>query len=595
MPAALSHLLVRALVVGLIAVPLAVCAEDVSEPAVPATPEPIPESLQSPRATMETFLDAMNATRAGEQAQIEQAISTLDLSAVNPLVRPEKGRDAAWMLQEVIDRTRIPNTKRVSARTTGKPYVFNTYENGNIEIVFNENIGWQFSSATVAVLPALLDEVSPNEKVDGAASDSVVHLPIHLRLRGMIPPKLKEQRFILEQWQWFGIVAIIFAGLIVDKLIAILLALTVRIWRARRARGAYRQIADTILRPFGLMAMAFMWWAGVNMLGLPASALLILLVSVKFLACFATVWAAYRLVDLIAAFLNQAASRTLSKLDDALVPLITKTMKVFVTVMGIVFIADNLDIDVTSLLAGLGLGGLAFALAAKDVAGNLFGSITVLLDQTFHVGDWVIIGDVEGSVEHIGFRSTRIRTFYNSLVSVPNSTLITSAVDNMGERTYRRLSCKLSIAYDTPPERVEAFCEGIREIVRQHPYTRKDSYHVYLNEFSASALEILIYIFWRTPEWGTELRERHRFLIDCLRLAKRLGVEFAYPTQTVHLKQAENGLLTPESGPFSPARSAGDAHAYGIEEARAIVAATTGLDVVPPPVTVPGATKGTDE
>lgn len=595
MSVALHHLIIRCLLVTLLIIPLGVAAETTAEPAPASEPEPIPESLQSPRATMETFLDAMNATRAGETAQIEQAIATLDLSAVNPLIRPEKGRDAAWMLQEVIDRTRIPNTKRVSTRTTGKPYVFNTYENGAIEIAFIDDVGWQFSSATIAALPALLDEVSTQEKVEGVADASATQLPLHLRLRAMIPPRFKDQQFILEQWQWFGIAAIILAGLIVDKLVSLLLALGVRIWRARWARGAYREVSDTILRPFGLMAMAFLWWAGVNMLGLPASALLILLVSVKFLACLATVWAAYRLVDLIAAFLNQAALRTHSKLDDALVPLVTKTMKVFVTVMGIVFIADNLDIDVTSLLAGLGLGGLAFALAAKDVAGNLFGSITVLLDQTFHVGDWVIIGDVEGSVEHIGFRSTRIRTFYNSLVSVPNSTLITSAVDNMGERTYRRLSCKLSIAYDTPPERIEAFCEGIREIVRQHPYTRKDSYHVYLNEFSASALEILIYIFWRTPEWGTELRERHRFLVDCLRLAKRLGVEFAYPTQTIHLKQAEDGLLSPESGPFSPARSEGDAHAYGIEEARAIVAATTGLGVVPPPVTQMGSGRGTGD
>ncbi len=595
MSVALHPLIIRCLFVALLGMSFAAVAADDSEPAPASEPKPIPESLRSPRATMETFLDAMNATRAGEDAQIEQAISTLDLSAVSPLIRTEKGRDAAWMLQEVIDHTRIPNTKRVSTRTTGKPYVFNTYENGAIEIVFVDNVGWQFSSATVAALPALLDEVSTQEKVEGVADDAVAHLPVHLKLRAMIPPRFKEQQLILEQWQWFGIAAIILAGFIVDKLIAMLLALGVRIWRARWARGVYREVPDTILRPFGLMVMAFMWWAGVNMLGLPASVLLILLVSVKFLACLATVWVAYRLVDLTTAFLNQAASRTQSKLDDALVPLVTKTLKVFVTVMGVVFIADNLNIDVTSLLAGLGLGGLAFALAAKDVAGNLFGSITVLLDQTFHVGDWVIIGDVEGSVEHIGFRSTRIRTFYNSLVSVPNSTLITAAVDNMGARTYRRLSCKFAIAYDTPPERIEAFCEGIREIVRQHPYTRKDSYHVYLNGFSASALEILVYIFWRTPEWGTELRERHRFLIDCLRLAKRLGVEFAYPTQTVHLKQAENGLPDPETGLFSPARSEGDAHTYGIEEARAIVAATTGFGVVPPPVTLTGKGRGTGD
>ena len=316
--------------------------------------------------------------------------------------------------------------------------------------------------------------------------------------------------------------------------------------------------------------------------------LVILLVSVKFLAALSTIWGAYRLVDLLAAFLQDAAASTVSKLDDALVPVVTKTMKIFVTVMGAVFIADNLDVDVTSLLAGLGLGGLAFALAAKDVAGNLFGSITVLLDQTFHVGDWVIIGDVEGSVEHIGFRSTRIRTFYNSQVSVPNSNLITANVDNMGKRSYRRLSCKMSLAYDTPPERIDAFCEGVRELVRQHPYTRKDYFHVYLNEFSAFALEVLVYVFWQTPEWGTELRERHRFLIDCLRVAKRLGVEFAYPTQTLYMKQSDTGLLTPEEGEFSPAQSEQDACELGIAEARAVVAATVGLGVIPPPVDATG-------
>ena len=287
---------------------------------------------------------------------------------------------------------------------------------------------------------------------------------------------------------------------------------------------------------------------------------------------------------MLRAFLLDKAQATQSKLDDALVPLLTKTVKVFVTVMGIIFIAENLDVDVTSLLAGLGLGGLAFALAAKDVAGNLFGSVTVLLDQTFHVGDWVVIGDVEGTVEKIGFRSTRIRTFYNSVVSVPNSGLITTSVDNMGKREFRRLSCKLSIAYDTPPDRIDAFCEGVREIVRLHPYMRKDSFHVYLNELGAASLNILVYVFWKTPDWATELRERHRFLLDCLRLAKRLGVEYAFPTQTLHMIEAQAGPPPAESGEFTPLSSEREAKRRGLEEARAIVRETTGLDNVPPPV-----------
>ncbi len=565
------------------------CAEDAVGTTALPDPLPIPDTLKSPRATMETFLDAMKAIREGNDQQIEQAITTLDLSAVNPLVRTEKGRDLAWTLQEVIDRTRIPDTKRFSTRTQGKPFVFHSYENGKVEIVFKEHQGWRFSTATVTALPAILDELSEKDKVEGVDQSAVTRLPMQLRLRSMIPAGWKEQSFILEHWQWLGIFVVVLAGIVLDKLVSLLLSLIVRIWRTHFAEGAFRKISGSILRPLGLMAMAFAWWAGLNILGLPAEVLVILLVSVKFLACLSTVWGAYRLVDLIGAFLKDAAVKTSSKLDDALVPLVTKTMKVFVTVMGIVFIADNLDIDVTSLLAGLGLGGLAFALAAKDVAGNLFGSVTVLLDQTFHVGDWVIIGDVEGSVEHIGFRSTRIRTFYNSQVSVPNSTLITANVDNMGARTYRRLSCKLSIAYDTPPDRIEAFCEGIRELVRQHPYMRKDYYHVYLNEFSAAALEILVYVFWKTPEWGTELRERHRFLIDCLRIARRLGVEYAYPTQTLYIKQAETGLLEPEPGEFAAEKSQQEAFAVGRKQAQSIVAATTGLGVIPPPVDAGGA------
>lgn len=330
------------------------------------------------------------------------------------------------------------------------------------------------------------------------------------------------------------------------------------------------------------MAMAVIWWLGISLMGLPETAMLILLVAVKFLASISGVWAAYRMVDLLNAQLMSHARRTQNKLDDALVPLIPRTLKIFVTVIGFVFIADNLNVDISSLLAGLGLGGLAFALAAKDMVQNLFGSVTVLMDRTFTVGDWIIVGDIEGSVERIGFRSTRIRTFYNSLVTVPNSTFITANVDNMGARRFRRLSTKLGIAYDTPPERIEAFCEGIRELIRQHPYMRKDYYQVYLNGMGGSALEVLLYVFWETPEWNTELRERHRFLLDILRLAKRLEVEFAFPTQTLYLRQ-EN-----EFGARGGEVSVDAALQQGRELARAVVAENLKPGERPPPVTFPG-------
>jgi MscS family membrane protein len=395
----------------------------------------------------------------------------------------------------------------------------------------------------------------------------------------MMPDALK-QGFILEYWQWIGIFLAILIGSISDKLLAWVLAKNVARWK--RKHPDYEALDETILRPLGLMAMALMWWFGLGALGLPDGALVVLSVAVKMLVSISTVWSAFRLVDMVYVLMLSRAMRTENKFDDLLVPMVSKSLKVFVVVVGAIFTADNLNIDVTSLLAGLGLGGLAFALAAKDLLGNFFGSLTVLLDRPFHIGDWVIIGDVEGSVEEVGFRSTRIRTFYNSLVTLPNSNLTTTTIDNMGARRYRRMKTMLGLTYQTPPEKIDAFCEGIRELVRLHPYMRKDYYHVYFNEYNSASLDILVYVFWETPDWNTELRERHRFLLDILRLAKQVDVDFAYPTQTLYLKRDES-IPGPASA-FKTAMSQDESHAFGQQQAEAIVEGTLGKGVKPEPV-----------
>ena len=193
------------------------------------------------------------------------------------------------------------------------------------------------------------------------------------------------------------------------------------------------------------------------------------------------------------------------------------------------------------MLCCIGIGGAAFAFASKDAVSNLFGSVTVLTDRPFEIGDWIVTEGVEGSVESVGFRSTRIRTFYNSLITLPNSRLTTAAVDNMGRRRYRRIKTMLGLQYDTTPEQIDAFCEGIRELIRRHTYTRKDYYHVYFNEFADSSLNVLLYCFLECPDWSIELREKHRLFCDIIKLAQRLGVSFAFPTSTLHLFQEEHG------------------------------------------------------
>ncbi|MEW8030535.1 MAG: mechanosensitive ion channel domain-containing protein [Candidatus Thiodiazotropha sp.] len=554
-------------------------SEKTSEPKVSAE-EAIPENLNSPRATMETFLHAMNDIKRGAPDRIEAALSTLDLSDINPIVRKERGQDLAWMLLEVLDRTKVIDVEKIPNRVDGSRYLFSRYESGEVAISRTDSGRWLFDRNTINSLPTIMDEVATTERVTGK-DDEASYVPWHIRLRQKVPLPLKQSTFLLQNWQWIGLLLTILIGVVIDKLVTLLLKTSVRRWRNTTRHDEFKEISEDILRPLGLMAMAIIWWGSINLMGLPESVMLVLLLAVKFLASISGVWAAYRLVDLVSAYLHRQAELSANKLDDALVPLIPRTLKVFVTVIGFVFIADNLNIDISSLLAGLGLGGLAFALAAKDMVQNLFGSVTVLMDRTFSVGDWIVVDDVEGTVERIGFRSTRVRTFYNSVVTVPNSKFITATVDNMGERRYRRLSCKLSLTYDTPPDRIEAFCEGVRELVRQHPYMRKDYYHAYLNEFAASSLDVLLYVFWETPEWNTELRERHRFMLDILRLAQRLGVEFAFPTQTLYMKKDD------ETADSATEMDQQQAFELGQSYARSIVAETTGAGIKPPPVIFP--------
>ena len=244
---------------------------------------------------------------------------------------------------------------------------------------------------------------------------------------------------------------------------------------------------------------------------------------------------AYRAIDIFMDVLARRASKTETKLDDSLVPLLRTSLRLFVTFVGMLFVLQNLDINVSSLIAGLGLGGLAIALAAQDTVRNLLGGVTIFADKPFEVGDWVVVDGVEGTVEAVGFRSTRVRTFYNSLVSVPNGNLMDSGIDNMGQRRWRRYKTTLGVGYHTTTDQMQAFVEGIRAIIQSSPGMRKDYFIVEFHGFGATSLDVLLYCFIDAEDWNEELRTRHVLNLDIMRLAESLQVDFAFPTQTLHI------------------------------------------------------------
>ena len=217
-----------------------------------------------------------------------------------------------------------------------------------------------------------------------------------------------------------------------------------------------------------------------------------------------------------------------------------KTISFLVFIVGGLVIVQNLGYNVTSILAGLGLGGLAVALAAKDTLSNIFGSLVILFDRPFVVGDWVQFDKVEGTVESIGFRSTQIKTFYDSVISIPNYVVANAQIDNMGKRKFRRTRFTLGITYSTPPEKIQSFIEGIKNIIQKHPKTRKDYYQISFSGYADSSLNVFVNFFLQVANWNEELQFRQDIFLDILKLAQQLNVEFAFPSQSLYIEKMNN-------------------------------------------------------
>ena len=230
---------------------------------------------------------------------------------------------------------------------------------------------------------------------------------------------------------------------------------------------------------------------------------------------------------------NQIKVNPTGSIKKHLLPYSKKVLKVLITIAVILIFLQNSGFNVTSLLASLGIGGIAIALAAKDTLSNFFGGFTVIVDKPFSVGDWIVCNEVEGTVEDIGFRSTKVKTFYDSLLTIPNSVISDSIIDNLGKRQARRTRVTLDITYDTSPEKIEAFVEGIKNIIQSNSYTRKDYYQCYFAGYGSHSLQILLNFFVKVTDWDSELLQKQNIFLEILRLAKELEVEFAFPTQTL--------------------------------------------------------------
>lgn len=353
---------------------------------------------------------------------------------------------------------------------------------------------------------------------------------------------------VFTDTHWFGWVilftAILF-GLILGKIAQASLrkASSRMSERGAEIRGCF---LHDLASPMSLVFLTLGIWAGLWKIAMPGTLATFAHDVVKFLLLFAIGWFVFNLVDLVDIALRRVVKTDSNKLTAQLVPLIRKALRIFVVIIFALFIAQNVfGVNVTAWLAGLGIAGLAISLAAQDSIKNLFGSITVLLDKPFVIGDRIIFSGTDGFVEEIGLRSTKIRTFTGHLVTVPNMQFIDTTVENVSARPFLRRMMDVTIPYDTPGEKVAEAVQVIKDILHEEemaePFNLEERPpRVFFSDYNAASLNISV-AYWyfldveKGRDWWGFLAYNDTFNHRLFHAFKEAGIEFAFPTQTLHL------------------------------------------------------------
>ncbi|MCB1219168.1 MAG: mechanosensitive ion channel family protein [Planctomycetales bacterium] len=250
----------------------------------------------------------------------------------------------------------------------------------------------------------------------------------------------------------------------------------------------------------------------------------------------------YRGLEITLSWLGQLRREdSSSALDSQFIPMIRDAGKVILITLVVLTCVQSWGGDITAVLTGVGIGGLALAFAAQDTVANVFGSFMIFMDRPFKRGDWIVMAGVEGDVEEIGIRSTRIRCFDKTVVSVPNKIVTNENIQNFSARDQRRINMDIGITYDSSPDQVRAAVAGIRRILSEHPDIDQSSYIVRFSDFGASALNILVYCFTKTAVWSDYLVIREDLNLRIMDLFEEIGVEFAFPSQSVYLHNMTDG------------------------------------------------------
>lgn len=481
------------------------------------------QELANPQATVSTHLDNL---------QQESYHPEVSATTIHPSVLDEEQRiEYAIQLKQILDGKGLYiHTHQI----TNNPDFIDSVSNENIYIldpleprIFLEKIDgkWVYAEKTIQQTDEMYKEV----------------FPFGTKLfSSLLPVKVRNKQFLsLYAWQWFGLLVLIIVGLITFAIVRRLFKFLLHyaIYHKEILSTENEDCLQKLAKSFSWIAVFFSISKIVPSIQLTPLVTQYLVKSINILLTFLAAIFVIRLFNLVLNYFRPHVEKTDSKLDDQLLPIVNKLFKIVVIIVAISLALKQLNVNVTAILAGLSIGGLALALASQDSVKNFIGTVTILLDHPFEIGDYIQLGGVEGTVEEVGMRATRLRTPAQSLAYIPNGELSNKIIDNLGLRIYRRWKWSMGVEYGTSPKLLEEFAARSKEVINQNSAVAADKTIVHLNELGASSINILVMVYLDVPTYNDELASKHELLLQLIKLAEEMNVSFAFPTQTLYMKQ----------------------------------------------------------
>ncbi|MGL6196446.1 MAG: mechanosensitive ion channel family protein [Thermoguttaceae bacterium] len=479
-------------------------------------------NLRSPRSMMKFLIQCFRTL------DYEPGTYALDFSALPELDATEK-EEYVYNFISIIRRLDNLNIAQLPDKLNDNVYeLWPDPDYDAIVLVRHDDGTWRVSPETVASIPAFYNAIKTKIPVMGRPA-WVDNLPSWFFYR------IGDFMVI----NFIVVFVFVILGYAAKRIFPILASYFIQYMMHNRGKVKYTETLKRALKPFAYFIMYYIWALSLYYIPVTPYLLKVVLFILKPLCVLQLGVTFIRLVDVFRIWLSDKWINSSNKVKHALVDLIAGVGKFLVIALGCVIIIQQFGFSPIGVISGMGIGGIAVALAAQQTIANFFGSLTILMDQPFTVGDYIIADSIEGKVESVGLRSTRIRTPADSRVFVPNSMLSASTIDNLGQRSSRRFKTTIGLQYDTPVPLFRAFCAGIRKLIVNNPKSRKDDIRVYVNNFSHSSIDIELICFFVVPDLHEENKEREHLILDIIALSKEIGVSFAFPTSTNYMIPAK--------------------------------------------------------